>query len=222
LKVPPTIVTPSPAAGASQTAQWQIQNERGAFKFKLNLDASDRTEKAMLACLDARVLYERDVAGLMVKVLRLGDVVVDIGANCGFFTVLAATLVGPSGYVVSIEPSPACLARLRTNLALNELTNVAVVDRVATARSGEAQIYLNSDDRGGNALWNVGDYPGNPKSRENPVTISVPATTVDDELRQRGVAAPKLIKIDAEGAEQRVLQSCRVPWAISQTAEHRS
>ena len=95
--------------------------------------------------------------------------------------------MGPSGHVVAIEPSSACLARLRTNLALNELTDVAVVDRVATARSGEAQFYLNSDNSGGNALWNPGDYPGNLRSRESPVAISVAATTVDNELRERGM-----------------------------------
>jgi FkbM family methyltransferase len=224
--VPPTIVNPSLASGASRTAQWQIQCRRETFKFRLELDAGDPTEKAMLDCSDARVLYEAEVAGLMINVLRLGDIVVDVGANCGFFTILAARLVGSSGHVVAVEPSPASLARLRTNLALNGLTNVAVVDGVATEHSGEAQFYLCSDNSGGSALWNVGDYPGNPKSRENPIAISVPATTVDDELRQRGVAAPKLIKIDAEGAEQRVLQGAtshlanrRIPFVVAELNE---
>jgi FkbM family methyltransferase len=224
--VPPTIVNPSLASGASRTAQWQIQCRRETFKFRLELDAGDPTEKAMLDCSDARVLYEAEVAGLMINVLRLGDIVVDVGANCGFFTILAARLVGSSGHVVAVEPSPASLARLRTNLALNGLTNVAVVDGVATEHSGEAQFYLCSDNSGGSALWNVGDYPGNPKSRENPIPISVPATTVDDELRQRGVGAPKLIKIDAEGAEQRVLQGAtshlanrRIPFVVAELNE---
>jgi FkbM family methyltransferase len=223
-KVQPVI--PSQATGASRTTHWQIQRAGQTFKFQLELRPSEPMEKMILDCFDARVLYERDVAALMINVLRVGGVVVDIGANCGFFTILAATLVGPSGHVVAIEPSPACLTRLRTNLALNELTNVAVVDRVATERSGEAQFYLNSDSSGGNALWNPGDHPVNPKSRENPVVISVPATTVDDELRQRGVATPKLIKIDTEGAEQQVLQgamghlaNCRIPFIVAELHE---
>jgi FkbM family methyltransferase len=226
LKVPPTIVTPSSAAGASRTIQWHIQHEGGTFKFQLELDASDPTEKAILDCYDTRVLYEADVARLMIHALRLGDVVLDIGANCGFFTILAARLVGPSGQVIAIEPSPACLTRLRTNLALNELTNVAVVEGVATACFGKAQFYLNSDDSGGNALWNPGDFPHNPKSRENPIAISVLATTIDNELRQRGVVTTKLIKIDTEGAEQRVLQGAmdhlanhKIPFIVAELHE---
>jgi FkbM family methyltransferase len=225
IEVSPTIPTRL-GAGSSRTVQWQIQRKGETFKFQLELDTNDPTEKAMLDCSDARVLYEADVAGLMINVLRLGDVAVDVGANCGFFTILAATLVGSSGHVVAIEPSPACLARLQINLALNGLTNVTVVDRVATEHSGEARFYLCSDNSGGNALWNVGDYPGNPKSRENPMAISVPATTVDDELRQRGMAPPKLIKIDAEGAEQRVLRGAmghlanrRIPFVVAELNE---
>jgi len=205
------------------TAQWEIVRKDEKFRFQLELDASDPTEKAIVDCSKARVLYEGDVAGLMVNVLRAGDIVVDVGANCGFFTILAASLVGSSGHVIAIEPSPACLPRLRNNLTLNGLTNVTVVDRVATDFCGDAQFYLNSDNRGGSALWNVGDYHGNPKSRDNPIAISVAATTIDNEFRQRGIVTPKLIKIDAEGAEQRVLQgaighltNCAVPFLVAE------
>jgi FkbM family methyltransferase len=224
--VPPAILTPSVSYGASRTAQWQIQSRRETFKFQLEPDPDDPTEKSMLDFSAAGVLYEPEVAGLIMNVLRPGDAVIDVGANCGFFSVLAARLVGSSGQVVAIEPSPACLARLRNNVALNGLANVTVVDRAATAYSGEAQFYLNSDNRGGSGLWNVGDFPGNPKSRENPIAVSVRATTVDDELRQRGLAIPKLIKIDAEGAEQRVLQGAKghlanrsIPFIVAELNE---
>jgi FkbM family methyltransferase len=224
--MPPTVANPEPIAGASRTTQWSIQRAGGSFKFQLDLTASDPTEKAVLDCYDEGILYEGDVAGLMINVLRSGDIVVDIGANCGFFTVLAASLVGPNGHVVAVEPSPECLARLRTNLRLNELVNVTVVDRVATAYSGEAQLFLNSDNSGGNAMWDPGDLPSNPKSRASPKIISVAATTVDGELRQRGLGTPKLIKIDTEGAEEKVLKGAMghlanrgIPFVVAELHE---
>jgi FkbM family methyltransferase len=212
--------TPSPA-GALRTTQWQIQCAGQRFSFQLKLDPNDPTEKAILDCYDARLLYEPDVADVMLNVLRSGDVVVDVGANCGFFTILAAQLVGPTG--IAVEPSPACVTQLRTNLALNALANVRVVDRVATARSGETQFYLNRDNSGGNAFWNPGQHPAKPRSRESPMAISVAATTVGDELRQCGLAAAKLIKIDTEGAEQQVLHGAaghladrKIPFIVAE------
>ena len=190
------------------------------------LDPGDLTEKIILDFYNSRAFYEPEVAGLMLNVLKSGDVFVDVGANCGFFTSLAGTLVGPSGRVLAIEPAATCVTRMRGNLDRNRLTNVSIVDRVATAQSGAATLYLNSDNSGGNALWDPGEWPGNAKSRANPMPISVTATTIDAELKQHALSIPKLIKIDTEGAEQRVLEgamdiltNCKVPFVVVELHE---
>jgi FkbM family methyltransferase len=192
----------------------------------MELDPGDPTEKAILDFYNARVFYEPEVAGLMTSVLKAGDVVIDVGANCGFFTVLAATLTGPRGHVMAFEPAATCVTRMRGNLDRNRLTNVNIIDRVAAAQSGETKFYLNSDNSGGNALWDPGEWPGNAKSRANPMPVSVAATTIDAEYQQHTLPIPKLIKIDTEGAEQRVLEgavnllaNCKVPFIVVELHE---
>jgi hypothetical protein len=80
---------------------------------KLDLNQSRPNEKVFLNYLQAGISFEPDVANAFVTLLNVGDVAVDVGANCGFFTVLAAMLVGPTGHVVSFEPDPENVARLR-------------------------------------------------------------------------------------------------------------
>jgi hypothetical protein len=61
-------------------------------------------EKPITDFLRSGTLYEPDVANLLLKARTEGDVVVDVGANIGFYTVLASILVGPTGRVVASEP----------------------------------------------------------------------------------------------------------------------
>ena len=96
-----------------------------------------------------------------IQIVEEGDVVVDIGANAGFFTVLLGTLAGPGGRVISFEPGAANIQRLKNNIKLNELANVNLVEQPASHTGKEITFYINSDDSGGNALWDVGTYPTN-------------------------------------------------------------
>jgi FkbM family methyltransferase len=159
----------------------------------------------------------------MIRVLQPGDVVFDVGANCGYFSILAASLVGPRGHVVAMEPAPSCLARLKGNVERNGLINISVVEKVVTDRVGDTSFHLNRDNSGGNALWDPGEWPGNTMSRANPESISINATTLDTQWKEHGLAVPKLIKIDTEGAEERVLRGakelvsgCNVPFIVAE------
>jgi FkbM family methyltransferase len=118
-----------------------------------------------------------------------------------------AMLTGPSGRVVSVEPGAANLERLRRNIAVNTGTApVEVVDRPLADRPGEVSFFLNSDDSGGNALWDPARFPGNPLSKARRIEERMEAATLDGELARLGLVAPKVVKIDTEGAEQRVLE----------------
>jgi FkbM family methyltransferase len=179
------------------------------LQLKMDLDEENSNEKTILNFLQSGNFYEPDVSNILVKVLGEGDVVLDIGANVGFFTVLAARLVGPAGHVVAFEPDAANLARLRGNLVLNDIANVTVVEKAATNQEGQVRFFINSDNSGGNALWDPGQFPGNAKSLASPVSLAVAATTLDAECARLRLRAPKLIKIDTEGADQLVLEGAR-------------
>lgn len=212
--------------GGRRTAIWKLRRADTELQFRLDLDEREPGEKTILEFFDCGDLYEADLSNLMLRVLEAGDTVFDIGANCGYFTILAATLVGASGQVFAFEPAAERLARLRSNLSANRLGNAVVVDKAVTDRAGDVIFHLNRDSSGGHALWDPGKWPTNDKSRANPVSVTVGATTVDTECRQRGLAAPKLIKIDTEGAEQRVLEGARtllsgrkVPFVVAELHE---
>jgi FkbM family methyltransferase len=137
--------------------------------------------------------YELPVQKALVRTVRRGDVVFDVGASAGFFSVLAARLVGESGTVVAVEPLPANAAVVREQLALNHFAGRAVVEEVALSdRDGQASFLL--PKRGSGKL-----VPGLQSDR----TIPVQVTTLDGLCRRHG--RPNVVKMDVEGAEAAVL-----------------
>src|SRR5574341_673203 len=72
--------------------------------------------------------YEYDKQKRFVREIKKGDVVYDIGAHVGFYTLLASELVGPSGQVIAFEPLPRNLGYLHRHLALNSCKNVTVIE----------------------------------------------------------------------------------------------
>jgi protein-L-isoaspartate O-methyltransferase len=98
----------------------------------LDLDPSYPNEETILKWVGIGEYYEPEVSRAMIQIVEEGDVVVDIGANAGFFTVLLGTLTGPGGRVMSFEPGAANIRRLKNNIALNELANVNLVEQPAS------------------------------------------------------------------------------------------
>lgn len=175
----------------------------------LDLDSARSNEAFILKYIANGQHYEPDVSSTLLQIVQEGDVVVDVGANAGFFTVLAATLTGPTGRVVSFEPGDNNLDRLKNNIALNNYAHVTLIEQPACDVPGEVRFFINSDDSGGNALWDPGEFKGNVKSAAAPRPITMQGTTVDAEIERLGLPAPKVIKIDTEGAELTVLKGCR-------------
>lgn len=177
-----------------------------SLRIAIDLDPARANENTIIKFLERGRHYEPDVSLAMCRIVEEGDVVIDVGANAGFFTSLLAVLVGPSGRVVSFEPGENNIPRLKGNIALNKLTNVSLIEQPASEAPGDITFFINSDDSGGNALWDVGTYPGNVKSAAAPQSVTLRATTIAAEMARLGLQAPKLIKIDVEGAELQVLR----------------
>lgn len=143
--------------------------------------------------------WEPTISGWFCGYVRPGDVVVDVGANVGWYTLLAAKLVGPTGRVIAVEASPSIAERLRSNVALNP----AVADRVtvfncaAGDREGSVPIYLaDAENTGKTSL------------------LAVTGATAEDTVPMKPLAAildgvelskVRVIKIDVEGAEPQVI-----------------
>jgi FkbM family methyltransferase len=145
----------------------------------------------------------------LVQWLRRGMVFYDIGANIGFFTLIAASIVGNEGKVFSFEPEPELVPRLKEHIGRNGFSNVSVVQAGVWSATGRAAFVrsdpLMSPERGtGNLSPAASGGNG----------VSVPSIALDDFVR--GSPLPDLIKCDAEGAEVEVFQG-----AARLLAEHR-
>ncbi len=193
---------------------------------RMDLDANLPNECTIAGFVLKNLLYEPDVSQLFMRVVQDGDTVIDIGGNVGWFTLLAAALVGPTGRVVTFEPGPENLVRLRRNIALSGFDNITVVEKAVTDHVGEVSFYINSDNSGANALWNPADHPEYVLSAQNPRMMTIPATTIDAEVERLGLADVKLIKCDVEGADQKALAGARtlltgrgVPFVVSELNE---
>jgi FkbM family methyltransferase len=200
-----------------------IQLKDRGFAMLIELDPQVPSDKPIIGFLQAGRLYEPDIAEVMMRAIVPGDVMLDIGANAGFFTLLMGLLTGRNGRVVSFEPASDNLVRLRHNIGLNGLASVTIVDRPAAHVAETIDFHLNSDNSGGHSIWDPGRFPGNERSRASPRVVRMLATTVDAELARLGLPPPKLIKIDTEGAEHSVLQGARglladhkVPYVITE------
>lgn len=142
---------------------------------------------------------ERPVQEALAGALRPGDTVLDVGANVGFLTVIAARLVGAGGRVVAFEPVPDNARQIRRNAKLNRLGNIEVVESAVADRTGTATLVL-ARFAGGAALEGADRPPDACGER------TVPVVTLDEWCAGASVPAPALVKIDVEGAELAVLR----------------
>ncbi|TXS92733.1 FkbM family methyltransferase [Parahaliea maris] len=102
-------------------------------------------------------IWEPFETSLVQRFLEPGDVFVDVGANIGYFTVLAALCVGPAGRVFAVEPDPANLALLRENLQRNACADRVQLQAAALAAAdGVARLHLSEDNLGDHQMFDTG------------------------------------------------------------------
>lgn len=131
--------------------------------------------------------YEYHKRKTFEQLVAKGDVVFDIGANAGFYTLLASVLSGPSGRVFAFEPVPRNLGYLQKHLRINGIKNVSVIPAAVTDRSG------------------IGRFDGGPNPFTGRLTaggcLTVRTVSLDEMVRKGELPTPKLMKIDIEGSE---------------------
>ncbi|NNN06516.1 MAG: FkbM family methyltransferase [Elusimicrobia bacterium] len=124
-----------------------------------------------------------------------GDVVVDVGAHVGVFSIYAARKT-PRGRVIAVEPAPTNLEFLRYNVEKNSLRNVKIFDCALSDKAGQAELFFPGD----HALYTL--KPNAPTA----VSHAVRLRTLDDLFEAESITNCKLLKIDAERSEYAVLQ----------------
>jgi FkbM family methyltransferase len=134
--------------------------------------------------------------------LRQGMNVIDVGANVGVYTFLAAHRVGPTGSVIAIEPTASCVRCMQKTISASSLEDVVFLIEAA-AGDHEGTIQLREERA---SVFNSVDDPKQMSEREpNDDGKIVNLVTLDSVWRSKGEPQIDLIKIDAESAEDRVI-----------------
>ena len=138
------------------------------------------------------------------RLIGPGDVVFDVGAYIGIYSVFASRLVGEKGSVVAFEPVPTTHRRLRETLTLNAVENVAAVEAAVCDLVGTATMNVFEQRY---AVWNSLGRPlmsdGRWRLAPN-ASVEVPATTIDAFCAASGIERVNLLKVDVEGFERSV------------------
>lgn len=169
------------------------------FEFRpglwMQLDIRELVQETLLL----EGIWEPKTTRYVCDSLGPGQVFLDIGANAGYFSLLASRCVGESGMVLAVEPNPAMVKQLRQNIERNGLTNIAIAEAACSDLVEVRDLYV------GNA-YNTGNSS---LSRDNLAwtkSVKVTCTTVDLLVEEYGLHHVDLVKIDVEGAELQVLR----------------
>lgn len=192
---------PLTVLGRGVALAWVLQRGRNP-RFRLSAGGpivevpADRRYTTVSAYL-MRQHVEPELAALD-RFLGVGDVMIDVGANIGLFSLRGAHLVGPSGLVLAVEPGAVSLARLGVNMALNRLSQLRLVPAALSDRQGEMALYhipLGDDPQAFSLL----------AGEAMVASEMVRVTTLDLLSAAEGLTRLDCIKIDVEGAEPLVL-----------------
>ena len=135
--------------------------------------------------------WERLTTEMFKKVVKEGDVVVDLGAIMGYFTLLAARLVGKEGKVYAFEPAPINHSLLVRNIELNGYDNVVPLQKAVSNVAGTVKLFISDEDIGNNTIYQYGD------DRE---FVEVESVALDEFFKDKEHRVD-VIKMDIEGAE---------------------
>jgi FkbM family methyltransferase len=162
------------------------------------------------APLFAAGLYEPDVTALLEQHLTAGMTLVDVGAHVGYYSLLASTLVGPTGRVYAFEPDSSIYAYLESNARNNQCQNIVCIKQAVSHTVGYARFIRPEAERGFLASPSLEDGPNVRGPLEGSLKFeSVPTTTLDQYFAGHAWPQIDLIKMDIEGAESAALEGMR-------------
>ena len=157
--------------------------------------------------------WEYDCIQYLSEIIRPGQIILDVGAWIGVYSILFSKLTGDTGYVYSFEPNPKVGTKLKNNLRKNHIKNVSVIGQAVSDAIGEAKLYPCNvwNDSMSNLIGRRGQCKDNP--------INVKTVTLDRFCNEFN-ATPNGIKIDVEGVEAQVIKGSREilrkysPWVF--------
>jgi FkbM family methyltransferase len=160
----------------------------------------DTRDRVIATHLVGDEIWEKTETAAFLALARPGMCVFDVGANIGYYTLLAARAVGPTGLVCAFEPEPHNFALLARNVAENGFSNVRLVHAAVSDREGVTRLHLDDANFGAHS-FDAGSVP-----TSSGRSLEVRTVRLDDYAAEaRGFGAGVLVKIDVQGAEALVV-----------------
>lgn len=139
-------------------------------------------------------IYEPEETELIKKEVKKGYIVLDIGANIGYYTLIMAKLVGKEGKVFAFEPDPSSFEILKHNVEMNNYENIVLIQKAVYNTTGKINLYICGHDHRNNSIYDVYDK-----------SIDVGSICLDEYFgNYDGVI--NFIKMDVQGAEVMALR----------------
>lgn len=190
-------------------AIWGTQHimEIQGSKMIIDLDHRNPALQQTFQAYAMRQIHEETTTALFKKFIKPGDVVLDLGANIGYFSLLSARLTGPTGKVFSFEPEPNNFRYLTENLKLNGYAHAHPFNIAASNESGTISLFVCEYDSGHHTIKNekgISSYKEGGASKE----IAIEAVKLDQFLKDK-TDRVDFIKMDVEGAEALALEGMK-------------
>ena len=206
---------------ANQFKQWPAIFDDAKTRRLVRLDHDVLMEVGIVDVIERNLrvhgVWDHPVKTALESLLRPGDEFLDLGANIGYFTLMASRLVGDTGRVVAVEPSIRALRKLTHHIWLNKCTNVMLISCAAGSEWSSGRIgWATESNIGGSAVVATA---ADAYTRTEPIWVA----PIDDVLR--GIElTPTVIKIDLEGYELAALQGAerllkQRPWIVCEVTE---
>ena len=177
-----------------------FENDKYAFK-KINSQTIyfDWTDPIIVESFSQSRPYEKGTVSILSKLIKKGMNVVNIGANIGYFTLLIAKLVGPTGHVFAFEPFPKNVEFLRKNIEANGYKNVEIIQQAVSNTSRKMNLWLKDS-----AAWHFLSS----KNFNEFEKLQVNTTSLDGFFDNKKLKID-FIMMDAEGSEKNILEGMK-------------
>ena len=151
------------------------------------------------------LIHEKATTDLFKRIVKKGDVVVDLGANIGYFTLLAAKIVGNEGKVFAFEPEPNNFKYLRKNIEINNYTNVVALQKAVSEKNERIKLFICPYESGHHTIKQQdGIKAYRPEVFYKEKSIDIEAVSLDGFFE--GKRKIDVVKMDVEGAEALALR----------------
>ena len=170
-------------------------------KMYINIKESDPMMRQTLQTYALSSTWEGDTTKLFEKIVKKGNVVVDMGANIGYFTLLSAKLTGREGKVFAFEPNPKNFEYLIKNIGLNNYDNVIAEQKAVSDTNGNIKLFICPYDTGHHTINQKEGIEAYRLGRKGEVSsIDIESVKLDDYMRDK-TDKIDVMKVDIEGAE---------------------